>query len=98
MHVLFLKLIMNDIAMIKENRYEQMLDIIGPYLPEDVNINDVTPASHFVNELNINSAHLVDIILDVEDKYDIVLENEDMDSMQTVQQAIELIDNKLADK
>lgn len=80
----------------KEERYEELLTIIQPYLPEDVNAKDVTPTSHFVEELNINSAHLVDIILDVEDKFDIVLENEDMDAMQTVNQAIELIEKKLA--
>ena len=78
-----------------ENRFEEMLTIIRPYLPEDVNADDVTPTSHFVEELNINSAHLVDIVLDVEDKFDIILENEDMDQMQTVDQAIDLIEKKL---
>ena len=79
-----------------EKRFEELLTIIKPYLPEDVDYNKVTPTSHFVEELNINSAHLVDIVLDVEDKFDIILENEDMDQMQTVNQAIELIEKKLA--
>ncbi|MGB5237226.1 MAG: acyl carrier protein [Flavobacteriaceae bacterium] len=79
-------------------RYDDLLKIIQPYLPEDITPNQVGPKSHFVEELNINSAHLVDIVLDVEDKYDIVLENEDMDQMQTVDQAIELIQKKLAAK
>lgn len=79
-------------------RYEDLLKIIQPYLPEDIPQEQVGPKSHFVEELNINSAHLVDIVLDVEDKYDIVLENEDMDKMQTVDQAIELIQRKLASK
>ncbi len=81
-----------------ENRFEEMLTIIRPYLPEDVKADDVSPNSHFVEELNINSAHLVDIVLDVEDKFDIILENEDMDQMQTVNQAIELIEKKLSAK
>lgn len=80
----------------EQDRYDELITIIKPYLPEDVNLNDVTPQSHFVEELNINSAHLVDIVLDVEDRFDIILENEDMDQMQTVVQAIELIDKKLA--
>lgn len=82
----------------KSPRYKDLLEIIQPYLPEDVAPDQVGPKSHFVEELNINSAHLVDIVLDVEDKYDIVLENEDMDQMQTVDQAIELIQKKLASK
>ncbi len=81
----------------KEERFEELLTIIKPYLPEDVKVTDVESSSHFVEELNINSAHLVDIVLDVEDKFDIILENEDMDQMQTVDQAIELIDRKLAE-
>ncbi|MGI9547205.1 MAG: acyl carrier protein [Flavobacteriaceae bacterium] len=80
----------------EQKRYDELINIIKPYLPEDVDVNQVTPQSHFVQELNINSAHLVDIVLDVEDKFDIILENEDMDQMLTVVQAIELIDKKLA--
>ena len=80
------------------SRYEELLSIIKPYLPEDIEVGQVTPTSHFVEELNINSAHLVDIVLDVEDKYNIILENEDMDQMQTVDKAIDLIEQKLSSK
>ncbi len=82
----------------KSPLYDDLLEIIQPYLPEDVTSDQVGPKSHLVEELNINSAHLVDIVLDVEDKYDIVLENDDMDQMQTVEHAIELIQKKLAAK
>ena len=78
------------------SRYDELLSIIRPYLPEDVDVEQVTPSSHFVEELNINSAHLVDIVLDVEDKYDIILENDDMDQLQTVDKAIALIEKKLS--
>jgi len=54
--------------------------------------------SNFTTELNINSANLVDIVLDVEDKFDIMLENDDMDGMQTVKDALLIIDKKLAEK
>lgn len=78
----------------KEQYYQKLKKIIGPYLPEDVSLEDIQMDSHLVNELNINSANLVDIILDVEDEFDIVLENEDMDAMQTVRDAMELISKK----
>jgi acyl carrier protein len=51
-----------------------------------------------LDELNINSANLVDIVLDVEDIFDIQLENEDMDQMQTVNDAINIINKKLSQK
>ncbi len=84
--------------MTEEKRREELLAIITPYLPEDVDPSQVTPHSNFVEELNINSAHLVDIVLDVEDKYNIILENEDIDRMQTLDQAMELIDKKMASR
>ncbi len=78
--------------------YKKLKEIVGPYLPEDVSPDDIQMDSHFVRELNINSANLVDIILDVEDEFDIVLENEDMEAMQSVRESIRLIDKKRSEK
>ena len=80
--------------MTKEERYTKLKGIIKIYLPEDVSVTDITMDSHFINELNINSANLVDIILDVEDEFDITLENEDMERMETVRDALQIIDAK----
>ncbi|MGB7395757.1 MAG: phosphopantetheine-binding protein [Pricia sp.] len=78
-----------------EEKYRKLKDIIKIYLPEDVSVEDITMESHFIDELNINSANLVDIILDVEDEFDIMLENEDMERMQTVRDALQIINSKL---
>lgn len=77
-------------------KYQKLKDIIKVYLPEDVTVHDIQQDSHFMDNLNINSANLVDIVLDVEDAFDIRLENEDMDQMQTVNDALAIIDKKLA--
>ncbi len=98
MRVLFLRPLTNELAMKNDANYEDLVNIVRPYLPEDVNPDQIGPDSHLLEELNINSAHLVDIVLDVEDKYDIILENEDIDAMQTVKQAVELVQKKLAAK
>ncbi|MBS9463455.1 acyl carrier protein [Flagellimonas sp. 389] len=82
----------------EQQRYQKLKEIIQTYLPDDVSVNDITPESNFTQELNINSANLVDIVLDVEDAFDIMLENEDMDGMQTVKDALLIIDTKLAEK
>ncbi len=81
-----------------EERYSKLKKIIKIYLPEDVSVEDISEGSHFTNELNINSANLVDIVLDVEDAFNIMIENEDIDQMQTVADALHIIDKKLADK
>ncbi|MET1259432.1 MAG: acyl carrier protein [Flavobacteriaceae bacterium] len=82
--------------MSEEEKYSKLLGIVEAYLPDDVAASQITKESNFTTELNINSANLVDIVLDVEDAFDIILENEDMDGMQTVADALGIIDKKLA--
>lgn len=82
----------------KEEKYQKLKNIIKVYLPEDVAFSDISEDSHLMNDLNINSANLVDIVLDVEDAFDIRLENEDMENMQTVNDAVYIIDAKLNTK
>lgn len=84
--------------MTTEERYQKLKEIIKIYLPEDVSVTEITNESHFTKELNINSANLVDIVLDVEDAFDITLENEDMDQMLTVKDALQIIETKLKAK
>ena len=81
-----------------EAKYDKLRSIVVQYLPDDVDASAIGPKSHFTAELNINSANLVDIVLDVEDAFDIVLENEDMDGMQTVQDALNIIERKVNEK
>lgn len=75
--------------------YDKLKDIIKVYLPEDVNVDSINKDSHLMNELNINSAHLVDIVLDIEDAFDIEIANEDIERMQTVEDALDVIEGKL---
>ena len=82
----------------KEKRYQELKSIVANYLPDDVSIESISMESHFINELNINSANLVDIVLDVEDAFDIMLENDDMDQMETVQDALQIINSKIETK
>ncbi|MEO1548697.1 MAG: acyl carrier protein, partial [Bacteroidota bacterium] len=65
------------------------------YLPDDVDVAQISMESNFTEDLNINSANLVDVVLDVEDEFDILLENEDMDGMKTVKDALRIIDGKI---
>ena len=75
--------------------YNTLRELIKPYLPEDVSLDQLTPESHLVGELNINSSHLVDLVLDLEDHFDIRLEDEEMQRMETVGDAVKIIEGKL---
>ncbi|MEP0265119.1 phosphopantetheine-binding protein [Dokdonia sp.] len=77
------------------DNYEALKTIIKIYLPEDVSVDDITPNSHLINELNINSANLVDVVLDVEDHFDITIEDDEIEKMDTVASALEIIGQKV---
>lgn len=73
---------------------EKLFDIVKIYLPQDVDASAITPDSHLMKDLGINSAHLVDIALDVEDAFDIMLNEKDMEAMQTVDAAVKIVEEK----
>jgi len=58
----------------------------------------LTENTDFINDLKINSANLVDVILDIEEKYDIVIDNEAMERMINVKSAMEIIKTQLSNK
>ena len=68
--------------------------IIKPYIQDEEAFNNLSETTDFVRDLKINSANLVDIILDIEDAFDIRLENEDMEQMLNVQAAIDIVQSK----
>ena len=81
--------------MTSEEILTKLKPIIALYLPEDVSAASIKPESDLTGELNINSAHLIDVVLDVEDTFDIEFANEDMEKLRTVNDAIEIIQMKL---
>ncbi|MEN8886080.1 MAG: phosphopantetheine-binding protein [Winogradskyella sp.] len=70
--------------------------IMAPYVQDEAAFAALNETTDFVKDLKINSANLVDIILDIEDEFDIRLENEDMEKMLDVKAAIDIINSKLA--
>lgn len=81
--------------MTEKEIYSKLESIIKEYLPEDVSIENIKPDSDLTKELNINSSHLVDIVLDIEDAFDIALSNEDMEQLRTVIDVQRIVYNKV---
>lgn len=74
---------------------EQLIQIITPYVSDATKLKDISPETNFISDLEINSAHLVDIILDIEDAFDIRIENDEMEKMLNVGASIEIIQSKI---
>ncbi|MER3374864.1 MAG: phosphopantetheine-binding protein [Allomuricauda sp.] len=79
----------------KEQLIAKLKPIIEPYIQDEEAFKNLSEDTDFVKDLKINSANLVDIILDIEDEFDIRLENEDMEQMLNVKSAMRIVTSKL---
>ena len=80
----------------KEEMIAGLKEIIKPYIQDEDAFANLSEETDFINDLKINSANLVDVVLDIEDKYDIIIDNDSMDSMMDVKSAMTVIASKLA--
>ncbi|MEG0851684.1 acyl carrier protein [Flavobacterium plurextorum] len=72
--------------------------IIKPYTTNTEAYDNLNENTDFIKDLNINSANLVDIVLDIEENFDVVIDNTDMERMLNVKAAVEIIETKLSEK
>ena len=69
--------------------------IVQPYVQRPEGLDNFQNDTSFIQDLEINSANLVDVVLDVEDEFDIEIDNASMEGMQTVGDARQIIQNKI---
>ncbi len=93
MHVLSLKNI--QINMTKEEIISKLTTIVKPYVQNEEGFKNLNENTDFINDLEINSANLVDIILDVEDEFKIEIDNDSMEKMLSVKATVEIIQTKI---
>ena len=84
--------------MTKDELIAKLKTIVQPYIQDEEAFVNLSEETDFINDLKINSANLVDVILDVEDEFDIRIENDDMEKMISVKAAMAIINEKLAAK
>jgi len=70
--------------------------IVKPYTTNIEAYNNLSEETDFLRDLNINSANLVDIVLDVEEAFNVVIDNTDMEKMLNVKASIDIIESKIA--
>ncbi|WP_299883176.1 acyl carrier protein [uncultured Lacinutrix sp.] len=81
--------------MTKDQLIAKLKSIVEPYIQNEEAFNNLSENTDFINDLKINSANLVDVVLDVEDEFDIRIENDDMEKMISVKTAMDIINEKL---
>jgi acyl carrier protein len=80
----------------KEQMIDDLKEIITPYTENKEALTSINEDTDFLVDLKINSANLVDIILDIEEKFNIEIDNDSMAKMLNVKATIAIIEEKLA--
>lgn len=82
--------------MTRDDVFQKVVEIITPFAKNEEALEDVSEDTDILQELEVNSARLVDVILDFEDEFDIEVEDEDADAVNTVGDAVNLIMAKVS--
>ena len=82
----------------KEETIEKLKVIVKPYIKNQEAFDNLTESTDFINDLHINSANLVDVILDIEEEFSIIIDNQSMERMLDVKSALDIIETKLSEK
>ncbi len=76
---------------------KQLKSIVKPFVINKEAFESIDEETDFIKDLNINSANLVDIVLDVEEAFGIEIDNQSMERMLTVKATLNIIETKLAE-
>lgn len=75
--------------------FERVVKILTPWVKNDEALGSVAMETSILDDLKVNSARLVDVVIAFEDDFDIEIADEDVDSVNSVGDAVNLILEKL---
>ncbi|MBW2648304.1 MAG: acyl carrier protein [Deltaproteobacteria bacterium] len=75
--------------------FKEMVNILNPYVKNLALLKNVTKDTHILDDLKVNSARLVDVIIKCEDVFDIEIDDDDADQIRTIGNAVDVILNKM---
>lgn len=82
--------------MTRDEIFAKVVEIVRPYVKDAEALASVADDTNILQDLKVNSARLVDVILNFEDEFDIEVEDEDADAVNTLGDAVALIEEKLS--
>ncbi|MDG2266605.1 MAG: phosphopantetheine-binding protein [Candidatus Marinimicrobia bacterium] len=74
---------------------EGVVKILTPWVKNEEALQGVSLETNILDDLKVNSARLVDVVIAFEDEFDIEIDDEDVDTVNTVGDAVQLISSKL---
>jgi len=75
--------------------FDRVVKILTPYVKNQEALEGASMATHILDDLKVNSARLVDVVLEFEDAFNIEIDDDDVDTVETIGNAVELIKAKI---
>jgi len=75
--------------------FTEMIEILRLYAKDKTHLDQATMATHILDDLKVNSARLVDVIIKCEDVFGITIEDDEADKIRTIGDAVGLIRKKV---
>jgi len=75
--------------------FEEMVNILKAYAKNQDLLDKATLDTHILDDLKVNSARLVDVIIKCEDVYGISIDDDEADKIRTIGDAVSIIKQKL---
>ncbi|MFP4160036.1 MAG: acyl carrier protein [Desulfosalsimonas sp.] len=79
----------------KDKIFNDVVGIIKDYVKDSARLENVDMDTSILDDLKVNSARLVDIIIQFEDTFDIEIEDDDADNIRTIGDAVNFISDRL---
>jgi acyl carrier protein len=71
--------------------FDKVVEILKPFAKNEEALGSISLDTSLQKDLEVNSARLVDIVLEIEDTFDIEVSDDDADQVNTVGDAVKLI-------
>jgi len=75
--------------------FDKVVKIISEFVKEPERLENVSMDTLIIQDLKVNSARLVDIIIQSEDVFDIGIDDDDADQIKTIGDAVRVVERKL---
>jgi len=75
--------------------FDRVIKIISEFVKEPERLENVSMDTLIIQDLKVNSARLVDIIIQSEDAFDIAIDDDDADQIKSIGDAVRVVERKL---
>ncbi|OPL12833.1 MAG: acyl carrier protein [delta proteobacterium MLS_D] len=80
----------------QEQIFSEVVTILKPYVKNESALSDISETTHILDDLKVNSARLVDIIIKCEDVFGIEIDDDDADTIRTIGDAVAIVKKRLS--